>query len=120
MRELVAEPSDQHIDLFWARLLPYLTDEEPAQRLEYRLLPRTNLQRRVLHEARLLAPAGWEVSAEFHGLELDSGARGEVRLVAVAPASADNTRRLLTAEIKIDGDSQGQVSEALVTVRPQE
>ena len=85
-------------------------------RLEYRLLLRNNLERRVNYEARLLAPAGWQVSPEFHSLQLEAQARGEMKLITVAPKSADHTRRLLTAEIRIDGQSQGAVSEALVTV----
>jgi glyoxylase-like metal-dependent hydrolase (beta-lactamase superfamily II) len=115
-RQLVSEPSDHYIDLFWARLLPYVAVVEPRQRLEYRLLLRNNLERPVHYEARLLAPAGWQTSDEFRRLQLDAGARGEIQLTAVAPASSDDTRRLLTAEIMIDGHSQGPISEALVTV----
>ena len=37
---------------------------------------------------------------------------------AVAPDKADGVRRLMTAEIQLDGVSQGQVSEGLVTVVP--
>jgi glyoxylase-like metal-dependent hydrolase (beta-lactamase superfamily II) len=115
-RQLVAEPSDHYIDLFWARLLPYLAIVEPGQRLEYRLLLRNNLERPADYAARLLTPAGWQTSAEFQSLRLDVGARGEILLSAVAPAGSDNNRRLLTAEIMIDGQSQGPISEALVTV----
>ncbi|HCN07909.1 MAG TPA: hypothetical protein DIT01_08240 [Lentisphaeria bacterium] len=116
--ELVGEPADHYIDLFWARLLPYVAVVEPGQTLEYRLLLRNNFQHPVSYEARLLAPNGWRVSPEFCGLQLDAGARGEMELTAVAPNSPDNIRRLMTAEIKIDGQSQGPFSEALVTVRP--
>ena len=35
---------------------------------------------------------------------------------ARAPAAADGVRHLMTAEVLIDGRSQGPVSEALVTV----
>jgi hypothetical protein len=44
------------------------------------------------------------------------GGRGEVLMRARAPAAADGVRRLMTAEVLIDGRSQGPVSEALVTV----
>lgn len=40
----------------------------------------------------------------------------ETVLRARAPAAADGVRRLMTAEMLIDGQSQGPVSEALVTV----
>ena len=54
---------------------------------------------------------------KFHELQLDAGERGELLFFTVAPDSPDGIRRLITAEIKIDGQAQGAVSEALVTVR---
>jgi glyoxylase-like metal-dependent hydrolase (beta-lactamase superfamily II) len=115
--ELVAEPADHYIDLFWARLLPYLAVVQPGQKLDYRLLLRNNLQRPVTYEARLIGPSGWELSNEFLRVALEPGSRGELLLSAVAPQQPDNTRRLITAEVKVDGRSQGQITEALVTVR---
>jgi glyoxylase-like metal-dependent hydrolase (beta-lactamase superfamily II) len=115
--ELVAEPADHYIDLFWARLLPYLAVVKPAQTLDYRLLLRNNLQRPVTYEARLIGPSGWELSGEFSSIDLAPGARGELSLTATAPPQADHRRRLVTAEVKVDGQAQGQIAEALVTVR---
>jgi glyoxylase-like metal-dependent hydrolase (beta-lactamase superfamily II) len=116
-RELVGEPADHYIDLFWARLLPYVAVVRPGQQLTYRLLLRNNLERPATYAARLLPPSGWQASPECRSVTLAAGARGELSLSAVAPAVADGTRRLLTVEIQIDGRSQGPVSEALVTVQ---
>ncbi|MCH2200332.1 MAG: MBL fold metallo-hydrolase [Fuerstiella sp.] len=116
-RELVPEPADHYIDLFWSRLLPWLSVVEPGETVDYRLLLRNNLERPASYEARLLPPSGWDTSPEFHRLTLEAGQRGELKLSTTAPPQADNTRRLLTAEIRIDGQSHGTVSEALVTVR---
>jgi glyoxylase-like metal-dependent hydrolase (beta-lactamase superfamily II) len=115
-RELVDEPADHYIDLFWARLLPYVAVVKPGQEVEYRLLVRNNLERPVEYEARLLPPAGWEVSPEYTPLRLATGGRGEIAMKARAPRSADHVRRLMTAEVRIDGKSQGPLVEALVTV----
>jgi glyoxylase-like metal-dependent hydrolase (beta-lactamase superfamily II) len=116
-RELVGEPADQFIDLFWARLLPYVATVRPGQELAYRVLVRNNLERPAKFAARLLPPPGWDVSAEFMPLRLDAGGRGEINLKARAPHSADGARRLMTAEISIDGRTEGPISEALVTVK---
>ncbi len=116
-RELVGEPADHYIDLFWARLLPYVAVVQPGQELEYRLLLRNNLERTVSYAARLLPPPGWETPPEHRSLVLQPGARGEVRLKAQAPCRGDGVRRLMTAEIVIDGQSQGPISEGLVTVK---
>jgi glyoxylase-like metal-dependent hydrolase (beta-lactamase superfamily II) len=115
--ELVAEPADHYIDLFWARLLPYLAVFQPAQTVDYRLLLRNNLQRPVTYEARLIGPSDWKLPGEFSSIDLAPGGRGELSLPATAPPQADHTRRLITAEVKVDGESQGQIAEALVTVR---
>ncbi len=66
-------------------------------------------------EARLLVPDGWRTSDAFESLDLEAGARGELMLSATAPAQSD-VRRILTAEIRVDGESRGPVAEALVTV----
>lgn len=117
-RNLVSEPADHFIDLFWARLLPYLSVVRPGQAVEYRLLLRNNLEKPATFAARLLPPHGWDTSAEFRPIKLEAGGRGELTLMARAPQRADNVRRLMTAEIQIDGRSQGPISEALVTVAP--
>jgi hypothetical protein len=77
---------------------------------------RNNLERPATYSARLLAPAGWEVSPEFRELKLAPGAAGELSLEARAPQGADGVRRLMTAEVAIDGQSQGPISESVVTV----
>jgi glyoxylase-like metal-dependent hydrolase (beta-lactamase superfamily II) len=115
-RELVAEPADQSIDLFWVRLLPYVAVARPGQELRYRLLVRNNLGRAAEYAARLQQPPGWEADETFSTLRLEPDGRGEIVLRARAPAAADGVRRLMTAEVLIDGRSQGPVSEALVTV----
>ena len=115
-RQLVGEPADHYIDLFWARLLPYQSVVEPAEELQYRLLIRNNFGRPVRYDARLLAPPGWSASPEFSSLTLAAESRGEIELRAAAPSAADDVRRLMTAEIRIDGESQGPVAEALVRV----
>jgi hypothetical protein len=84
--------------------------------VEYRVLLRNNLERPATFAVRLLPPAGWEASQEFRSMSLEAGARGEVLLRARAPSAADGIRRLITAEVQIEGVSQGPVSEALVTV----
>jgi glyoxylase-like metal-dependent hydrolase (beta-lactamase superfamily II) len=121
-RDLVAEPADHFIDLFWARLLPYVAIVWPGQELTYRLLVRNNLGHSAIYSARLLPPSGWQVSSEHGSVTLQAGDRGEILLHARAPRGGDGIRRLVTAEIAIDGQSQGPVSEALVTViaNPQE
>lgn len=114
-RKLVAEPADHYLDLFWARLLPYLAEVRPGQTAGYRLLLRNNFASERRFEARLLPPPGWTSPGEFTTVSSPPGGRAELHLTATAPRAGDGVRRLLTAEIRIDGVSQGPVAEALVT-----
>ena len=116
-RKLVAEPADHYIDLFWARLLPYVREVRPGERVEYTLLLRNNLEKTATYEGRLLPRDGWDIDENFEALTLEGEARGELKLTGRAPATADPARRLISAEIRIDGVSQGPVAEALVTVQ---
>jgi hypothetical protein len=115
-RAVVAEPADHHIDLFWARLRPYVATVAPGASLEYVVMLRNNLERAATYSARLLPPPGWTTSDGYSTLELEPGAAGELRLTAGAPRKAGGQRALVTAEILIDGESQGPLVEALVTV----
>ena len=116
-RKLVTEPADHYIDLFWARMLPYVAEVRPGEQMEYTLLLRNNLGRRANYETRLLPADGWKVDDGLASLTLEAEARGELKLTAKAPSAADPVRRLISAEIRIEGVSQGPVAEALVTVR---
>ena len=115
-RNLVNEPADHHIDLFWVRMLPYISAVKPDQRVQYTLRLRNNLQRQATYEARLLVPRGWPTSEQGASTTLEVGEQGEILLIAQTPPQADGVRRLITAEIRIDGVSQGPIAEALVSV----
>jgi glyoxylase-like metal-dependent hydrolase (beta-lactamase superfamily II) len=118
-RDLVGEPADHYIDLFWARLLPYLKTARPGERVGYRLILRNNLGRGVIYGARLHVPLGWSTSGQFEHLALQAGERGTLWLWAEAPKRGDGTRRLVTAEVQLDGKTLGPVVEALVEVETQ-
>ena len=112
----MAEPADHHIDLFWARLRPYVATVAPGASLAYVVMLRNNLERTATYSARLLPPPGWTASDGYSTLKLEPGEPGELRLTAGAPSEAGGRRVLMTAEILIDGESQGPLVEALATV----
>lgn len=114
-REVVEEPANHFIDLFWARLLPYLSCTAPNETRDFTVRLRNNLDRKAIFGARLLPPTGWISENEIKSIALEPGQHGEVRLKASAPVHSDAKRRLITAEILIDGVSQGPLCEALVS-----
>ena len=91
------------------------TTPNPPESTTYRLLLRNNTESPARLEARLLVPTGWQTSDSFESLHLQPGARGELTLTATAPPHPD-TRRILTAELRINGQTQGPIPEALITV----
>lgn len=114
-RDIVDEPANHFIDLFWARMLPYISEVLTASEVTYTVKIRNNLERTAVYGARLLPPFGWATHEEVKSITLHSGERGEIKIGAIAPSQADPRRRLMTAEILIDGVSQGPVCEALVS-----
>ncbi len=115
-RELVDEPADQFIDLFWVRLLPFVTHARGGDLVSYRVLVRNNLERGASFAARLITPPGWSAPDQCGAVELEPDGRGEITLSMTVPRDVACRRYLATAEISVDGASQGPVPEALVIV----
>ncbi|UWU75816.1 hypothetical protein N2603_38620 [Bradyrhizobium huanghuaihaiense] len=115
-RDVVGEPVNHFIDLFWARMLPYVLEVGPDSEAEYTIEIRNNLERRAVYSARLLPPVGWSSHGKAESIALQPGEQGKMLLWATAPSQVDPQRKLMTAEILIDGVSQGPVCEALVSV----
>jgi glyoxylase-like metal-dependent hydrolase (beta-lactamase superfamily II) len=113
-RELVGEPADQFIDLFWVRVLPYIARARGGDIVTYRVLVRNNLQRRAEIGARLIPPPDWSAHLEYGAVELEDGERGEIVLSLEVPQAVRARRYLVTAEITVDGESHGPVPEALL------
>ena len=66
--------------------------------------------------AAMLSPGHVEA---FNAVPVDFyGAKGELKMEAQAPSKGEHVRRLMTAEIWIDGVNQGPIAEALVTGLP--
>ncbi|WFU51660.1 MBL fold metallo-hydrolase [Sinorhizobium terangae] len=115
LRDIVDEPANHFIDIFWARMLPYLSQARPNAKLTYTVKIRNNLERTAVYGARLRPALGWASDGEVESITLQPGQQGEILLGATAPSQVDPRRRLITAEILIDGVSQGPVCEALVS-----
>ncbi|QND69660.1 MBL fold metallo-hydrolase (plasmid) [Mesorhizobium loti] len=114
-RDIVDEPADHFIDLFWARMLPYFSEVRPGSKVNYTVRIRNNLERTAIYGARLLLEFGWASDGEAKTVMLQPGERGEIMLGATAPSQVDPRRRLISAEVLIDGVSQGPICEALVS-----
>ncbi|MER9801678.1 MBL fold metallo-hydrolase [Mesorhizobium sp. M0142] len=118
LREIVGEPANHFIDVFWARMLPYLSTARPNSEVKYMIKIRNNLERTAIYNARLLPAFGWSPHVNTESITLRRGERGEIMLRATAPSQADSRRRVITAEILIDNVSQGPICEALISVLP--
>ncbi len=118
-RELSPKPAEQYSDLFWVRLLPYQSVVQPGKEQEFTLLVRNNFSEAKEFKAQLLAPKEWEIIKGSGRISLSPGSSGEIAMTVKAPTSPRNGtfRQLISAEIHIDGVSQGPVAEALVQVK---
>ena len=118
-RELVPEPADMGIDLFWARLLPYQATLHPGDTLEYTLELRNAHDADTNFEASLSSTLELDVtpSAIEQTLAPDEKTTLDFQVTLPTNATYDPTRRyLLTADISANGLPHGQITEALITV----
>ena len=117
VRDLVGGPADHFVDLFWAQMHPYLSIVSEGDDVLFTVRLRNNLARTAVYEARLILPEGWKTPAGSVSMTLPAGGHGTLDLPATAPHLAHTERKLVTAEILIDGVSQGPICEALVVTR---
>ena len=118
--ELSPEPMAQHVDLFWARLLPYQSFVKAGERRNFTLLLRNNFKESKEFEGRLRLPEGWQSIQGEGAVKLAPGERGTLSLSGevLDGLSSDKERELVTVEVLIDGESRGPVAEALVEYEP--
>lgn len=98
-------------------MLPYLSQVRSNSEVKYTIKIRNNLGRIAVYKARLQPAFGWTSHDEAEAITLRPGQQGEILLRATAPSQIDPRRRLMTAEILIDGESQGPICEALSQLR---
>lgn len=115
-RAATANPAEQGVDLFWARLVPYQTSATPGDVVDYALHLRNNFDRAIEYHVELLAPDGRTVIGDGE-LRLAPGERGRLAVPAEV-GSWGGGRQVVTAEIRLDGDSRGPVVEALIETPP--
>ena len=112
---LVPEPAGDAIDLFWARLVPYVVNAAPRDRVDLRLMLRSNHETTVTYRARLRPAAGWTSESDWTELELAPRASGEIAFDCVAP-DFPHDRRLQVVEVEMNGRALGPLVEGVVTV----
>jgi glyoxylase-like metal-dependent hydrolase (beta-lactamase superfamily II) len=116
---LVGEAGDAAIDLFWARLVPYVVVARPGETVTHRVIVRNNHGRDVTVGARLRPAAGWSPAdpTGWRHVRLESGASGELEFASVAPPDA-HPRRAVTVELTVDDEPLGPVVEGVVSTGP--
>ena len=119
-RDLLPEPADMGIDLFWARLIPYQRTIAPGASCRYTLELRNSFGEDVTFAARLTCTSlAIEVAPAERSLSLAAEQRGEVTFdLSVSPdAPADApARHLVTAHVTVNGKPHGPITEALIVV----
>ena len=117
VRDLLDDPVDQGVDLWWARLVPYLRSVEPGESpAPTASSSATTPSAPPASKPASSCPDGWQTSNAFQPLDLK---RRRPRRTHSSPPPHPPTpdiRRILTAELRINGQSQGPIPETLVTV----
>jgi len=118
-RELLPEPADLGIDLFWARLVPYQAQLQRGMSTLFTLELRNSFAQEVRFEASLSGALPMAVRPAIAELVLAPEERGAVDFEVTLPEEVSahpHRRHLLTAEVKVNGRSCGPITEALVVI----
>lgn len=122
-RDLLPEPADLGIDLFWARLVPYQTEIRPGQASQFTLQLRNGFEGEATFTTSLASHVGLSVQPEACRLTLPPGESGSVSFTVAVPSAQHirphpHRRHLLTANVTVNGKPYGPISEALVVIPP--
>ena len=119
-RDLLPEPADMGIDLFWARLLPYQQWIPRGGSCRYELELRNSFEAEAEFVAALEGNGlPIRTQPQSRSLSLAPGERGRVSFDVTVPSEAPShphRRYLLTAALAVNGRPRGPVAEALVVV----
>jgi glyoxylase-like metal-dependent hydrolase (beta-lactamase superfamily II) len=118
-RDLLPEPTDLGIDLFWARLLPYQLELKPGASAAIDLELRNSFATDVTFDASLSCAVPLITEPEQGELRLRPGEKRTMHFRVTVPANAPShpyRRHLLTALVSVNGKQHGPIAEALLVV----
>lgn len=114
-RQLVHEPVDFYMDLFWARFLPYQIKLDPGKKGVISIKIHNVIKREATFGVRLIPSSHFSTDEQLYPIALPPDGVGSIDLTIWVKENV-KVRFLITAEITIDGCSLGPVAEALVMV----
>ena len=120
-KELLPEPADLGIDLFWARLVPYQVRLEPGASADLDLELRNSFGMDATFAACLCCTLLLGIEPGRRELKLSPSQKGVVRFRVTVPADAPahpHRRHLLTALLTVNGREHGPIAEALLIIPP--
>jgi len=106
------------LDPYWVRAYPYRQSAAPGREivLEARITNHDTAPRTVRAELRV--PAGWRILTGEGAVTIAARSDGSVRFRAVAPRDRPGSRHVLGIAIDLEGQSWGELGEAIVDVVP--
>ncbi len=120
-RELLPEPAEVGIDLFWARLLPYQATIRAGEASRFTIEFRNSFEQQATFEASLSSALPIAVQPRTRNLALAPNESGRVTFDVNVPADAPThpyRRHLLTADVTVNGKPHGPICEALLVISP--
>lgn len=117
-RDVLPEPAEVGIDLFWARLVPYQVRLASGSRTAVELELGNPFEARVLVAVHLRSPSPLDLPGDARQVWLDAGSKATLAFdVGAGRVTPDRHRRhLLFAPVDVDGRARGPLTEALVVV----
>jgi glyoxylase-like metal-dependent hydrolase (beta-lactamase superfamily II) len=119
--KIIAQPDPEiGVDNNWASIYPYQIESGPGDALQFELRIRNWIARPSHIEAVIIVPETWVTVPGAVALTVPAKSKSSVNFAVKVPRSEErlNRRFVLTADIWRDGEHIGELTEALVNMKP--
>lgn len=120
-KRIIDQPDpDIGVDNNWASFYPYQVETGPGDTLQYELRLRNWIARPSHIKAAIIVPENWVTVPKALALVVPAQSESSAKFAVKIPKSEDRVGRrfVLTADIWRDGAHLGELTEALVNMRP--
>lgn len=116
-RQLLPQPADLGVDLFWARLVPYQLELSPGRPRTLTLQLRNSFEEQARFEAAVSCTGPVTISPGLAEISLAPEERGILTFDITADQAGNNLQRhLVTADLTVNGSRHGPIAESLATI----
>ncbi len=104
------------VDPNWASIYPYRSITSSAREITISVRIRNHYDVDAKGMVKLCLPVGWKSNPDVRAYAIRKGVTSEASFRVLIPGSAGDGRRVITADISMNGREYGEYAEGLVDI----